>query len=139
MFRGGSLPGSVRVGYRKLPYSTTIMNDVDVHDFNAIMSRLRDQCSREAIRVTIHANQEMIEENISYDSMVEALSKGRVIENYPEHQRGACCLVCGQDYTGRYLHVCCTTSLEVTIIITVYEPKLPKWVTPYQRRKKNEM
>ena len=27
-------------------------------------------------------------------------------------------------------------SLHVAIIITVYEPKLPKWVTPFQRRKK---
>jgi hypothetical protein len=81
----------------------------------------------------------MVEENISYDSMIEALARGKVIENYPEHQRGSCCLVCGQDSTGRFLHVCCTTSLDVAIIITLYEPKLPKWVTPYQRRKQNEM
>ncbi len=111
------------------------MLNKDKHDFDLIMSHLRDQCLHEAIRITIHAHQEMIEEDISYESMVEALSQGIVVENYPEHQRGSCCLVCGQDSSGRFLHVCCTTTLEVGIIITVYEPKPPKWVTPYQRRK----
>ncbi len=115
------------------------MPDIDVYDLNAIMSRLRGQCSQDATRVTIHAHQEMVEEDISYASMIEALSKGMIVENYPEHQRGSCCLVCGQDSTGRFLHVCCTTSLEIAIIITVYEPQLPKWITPYQRRKKNEV
>ena len=112
------------------------MPDVDIKDYDSVMSILREQCSRNAVRVTVHANQEMIEENISYDSMIEVLSKGMVIENYPDHQRGPCCLVCGQDSAGRFLHVCCTTSLEVVIIITVYEPLPPKWVTPYKRRQK---
>ena len=111
----------------------------DIRDPDTIMLRLRNQCSRDAIRVTIHAHQEMVEENVCYDSMVEALDRGSVIENYPEHQRGPCCLVCGRDSAGRFLHVCCTTSLEVTVIITVYEPQPPKWVTPYQRGQENEM
>ena len=113
--------------------SIPIMHDVDVHDSDAITSRLRKQCACDAIRITIHAHQEMVEEDISYDSMIRALSEGTVIESYPDHQRGPCCLVCGQDTTGRCLHVCCTTSLAVAIIITVYEPKAPKWVTPYKR------
>ncbi|MCP5049313.1 MAG: DUF4258 domain-containing protein [bacterium] len=108
----------------------------DVNDYDAIMSRLREQCLKDAIRVTIHADQEMVEEDISYDSMVEALSQGMLIENYPEHLRGSCGLVCGHDSSGRFLHVCCTTSLEFAIIITVYEPQPPKWVTPYKREVK---
>ena len=27
----------------------------------------------------------------------------------------------------------CTTSLEVVILITVYEPKPPHWATPFER------
>lgn len=115
------------------------MPDVDMFNFDEIMSLIRNQCAQDAIRVTIHGHQEMVEEDIKYESMVKALSQGTVIENYPEHQRGPCCLVCGQDSSGRFLHICCTTSLEVVIIITVYEPKPPQWVTPFQRRKKNEV
>lgn len=113
--------------------------DNDIRNGDKIMSRLQAQWSRREIRITIHAHQEMIEEDISYNSMGEALLKGMVIENYPGHQRGPCCLVCGQNHEGRFLHVCCTTSLEIVVIMTVYEPKSPKWVTPYKRRQKNEM
>ena len=111
----------------------------DIIDFDAIMSRLREQCSIDAVRITIHGHKEMAEDDVTYELLIEALSRGIVLENYPEHQRGPCCLVCGQDSSGRFLHICCTTSLEVAIIITVYEPELPKWVTPFQRSKKNEV
>jgi len=111
------------------------MAEVDVYDFDSIAFCLREQALKEALRISVHAHQEMVEEGISYVSLRETLLNGKVIENYPEHQRGSCCLVCGQDSEKRFLHVCCTTSHETAIIITVYEPKLPKWVTPYQRRK----
>jgi hypothetical protein len=35
---------------------------------------------------------------------------------------------------GRPLHVACTTGRPMVTIITVYEPKPPKWVTPSKRR-----
>jgi hypothetical protein len=94
---------------------------------------LRKKANEDKIRVTMHGHQEMIADNISYESVKEVLQRGKIIENYPEHQRGACCLVCGQDLSERIVHVVCTTSLEVIVIITVYEPKPPKWVTPFQR------
>lgn len=34
------------------------------------------------------------------------------------------------------LHVVSTTAQPVLVIITVYEPKPPKWVTPTQRSEK---
>ncbi|MBM4122800.1 MAG: DUF4258 domain-containing protein [Nitrospira sp.] len=58
----------------------------------------------------------------------------QVIENYPEHRRGPCCLLNGQTERGRPLHIVCTTAQPSLIIITAYEPRPPKWVTPTQRR-----
>ena len=54
-------------------------------------------------------------------------------ENYATHRRGACCLVGGTTRAGRPLHIVCTTAQPVLVIITVYEPKPPKWITPIQR------
>ena len=88
------------------------------------------------LRITLHGHQAMVEEGVSYEDVRHVLMTGDIIEKYPDHQRGACCLVCGRDAGKRFLHVCCTTNLEVAIIITVYEPKLPKWVTPTIRREK---
>ena len=109
------------------------MADVDVHSSDAITARLRRQAEADCLRITVHAHQEMVEENVMLDDLINALRQATLVENYPEHKRGPCCLVCGQSASGRSLHVVCTTSLDLAIIITVYEPKSPKWVTPLKR------
>jgi hypothetical protein len=81
------------------------------------------------VRITQHASEEMIAENVSLDDVYHAMSSAEVLEDYPEHRRGACCLLGGRTSRGRALHVVCTTDLTLAILITVYEPKPPKWVT----------
>ena len=102
-----------------------------------VLGRLRNQAEKDLLRITLHGHQAMVEESVSYADMRHVLMAGEIIENYPDHQRGACCLVNGMDAgRKRFLHVCCTTEREIVIIITIYEPKSPKWVTPTMRRKK---
>jgi hypothetical protein len=110
------------------------VQEVDVTDWEAVLERIRAQADVENIRITQHAQQEMVEEDIILDEVLEAIATGHVLENYPEHRRGACCLLNGLTEDGRSLHVVCTTARPTLIIITVYEPKPPKWVTPTQRR-----
>jgi len=93
-----------------------------------ILKQVRDQ----NVRLTQHALQEMAEEDFALDEIVEAIASGQILEDYPRHRRGACCLVNGLTATGRPVHVVCTTARS-TLIITVYEPKLPQWVTPCRR------
>ena len=99
------------------------------------LEQLRLQVSTENVRITQHAHQEMVEEEITLNELLEAIVSGQVLENYPEHRRGACCLVNGATKEGRPLHIVCTTALPVPIIITVYEPKAPRWVTPMERNR----
>ena len=109
------------------------MADADVRDPSAIADRLFRQANAGRIRITAHAHQEMVEEEVRLDDVVSVLQKATLVENYPEHKRGPCCLVCGQSQNGRHLHVVCTTSVALAIVITVYEPKPPKWATPFTR------
>ncbi len=111
------------------------MNEVDVTGLKSVLERMRAQVDIENIRVTQHAQQEMVEEDITLDEVIEAIDKGQILENYPKHRRGACCLLNGLTQKGRPLHIVCTTARRVLIIITVYEAKPPKWVTPIQRRR----
>jgi hypothetical protein len=106
----------------------------DPNDIESVAEHIRIQAESEQLRVTAHAQQEMLEEDISLTQVLEAIVDGTVLENYPEHQRGACCLLSGTTSKGRALHVVCTTTLSLLVIITVYEPRLPKWVTPTKRR-----
>ncbi len=109
------------------------MGEIDVRHHGAITARLREQAEEDAMRVTIHGHQEMAEEDVYFDEVREVLLGAAVVENYPEHRRGPCCLICRRTSRGRSLHVVCTTSLEVAVIITVYEPKPPKWAGPFER------
>jgi hypothetical protein len=103
-------------------------------NLKAALEQIRAHADIENIRITQHAQQEMSEEDITVDEVLEAIATGQILENYPEHRRGACCLLNGVTKTGRPLHIVCTTAQPVLIIITAYEPKPPKWITPTQRR-----
>jgi hypothetical protein len=105
-----------------------------VTNFETILTRIRAQAAVESIRITQHAQQEMVEENIIIDEVLEAIATGEILEDYPEHRRGACCLLYGSTRNDRPLHIVCTTARPVLIIITAYEPKPSKWITPTQRR-----
>lgn len=110
------------------------MSEFDVTNLDVVLDRIRTQAATECIRITPHAQQEMVEEDISLNEVLQSIATGQILENYPEHRRGACCLLYGVAQNGRPLHIVCTTAQPVLIIITVYEPKPPKWVTPTQRR-----
>ena len=110
------------------------MADIDSTDLVAVLQRIRSQAAADEFRVTQHAASEMMEENFRLDDVVAALLRCQILENYPQHRRGACCLVYGDDDSGRPVHIVCTTTTPTLIIITVYEPKAPKWISPTQRR-----
>ena len=65
-----------------------------------MLDRIREQALADNVRVTRHAQQEMVEEDISLDDVLEAISQGTVLEDYAQHRRGACCLVYGQTRAG---------------------------------------
>ncbi len=94
---------------------------------------IQEQARDESLRITQHGQQELVQEAISLDQLLQALRACQILEDYPEHLRGACCLVLGYTEAERPLHVVCTSSLPILVIITVYEPRPPKWVTPTQR------
>lgn len=103
---------------------------------DVILARIRKQAEALALRVTQHAQKEMDAEEITLDEVLAAIANGQILEDYAEHLRGACCLLYGRTDEGRSLHIVCTTAEPLLVIITVYEPLLPKWVSPTQRGKK---
>lgn len=101
---------------------------------DAMLSRIQRQAAVEALRVTQHAQVEMDAEDITLDEVLAAIANDQILEDYAEHKRSPCCLLFGRTRQERPLHIVCTTAQVVLIIITVYEPLPPKWVSPTQRR-----
>ena len=108
------------------------MSNPSPFDELAVTARIREQARARQVKFTVHAHQEMRNDEVTLSELLAMLTGGQVLENYPEYDRGPCCLVGGQGQ-GRALHAVCTTTLPELVIITVYEPTKPYWDTPYQR------
>jgi len=105
----------------------------DQPELGSVLERIKSQAANERLRFTRHAHEEKVEEGISLTEVLEAIQTSMILEDFPEHRRGACCLLGGSSSSGRPLHLVCTTAQRVLVVITAYEPKLPKWMTPTRR------
>ena len=94
----------------------------------------REKAQQEKVRLSHHAQQERLDENISTEDIVATLKNGREVEVYPDDPRGPSALIAGQDGRGRWIHaVCGNFDQECLLVITVYLPQPPKWVDPFTR------
>jgi hypothetical protein len=73
---------------------------VTERDAEGIRARVVEQVRVEHVRITQHASKEMVAENVTLDEVYEAMSGAIVLEDYPEHRRGACCLLAGYEYAS---------------------------------------
>lgn len=84
--------------------------------------------------LSVHAHNERQEEQITVEEIEKVLSKGDIIEKYPNDPRGKSCLVAGIG-SKKPLHVVCGIRESRLLIVTVYRPKLPVWIN-YKTRVK---
>src|SRR5258708_3917679 len=96
---------------------------------------LRTQIRRGHYVLTRHAETERMEEDIDILNVEEAILSGKILELYPSDPRGSSCLLLGWA-AGRPLHVVGGRKKGWAVIITVYRPLPPHWITPEIRRKK---
>ncbi len=83
--------------------------------------------------VTGHAEQERINDNLTFAEIRESLLNGIILEQYKDTGRGESCLVAGFTDTGKPIHIVCGERREKLVIITVYIPLPPKFKNPYER------
>lgn len=105
-------------------------------DFERKINDIRKTVSRYGLILTAHADEEAREEDISLQEIRQAIEYGEIIEDYPEHRRGPCCLINSRVSNNRNIHLVITVEKIPPRVITVYEPKEPYWITPEQRRKR---
>jgi len=109
------------------------MSEQDATGPEPVLGRIKLLAATGSFRVTQHAQQEMVEEEFGVEEVLEAIQGAEILEDYPQHRRGACCLLSGSTDQGRPLHVVCTSAQPLLMLITVYEPRSPKWITPHER------
>ena len=74
-----------------------------------------------------------MDDNLTVAEIEESLLQGSILETYPEDKRGSSCLVVGFTQRGKPVHTVCGRSGDALLIITVYIPTPPKFITPFER------
>ena len=88
--------------------------------------------------VSLHAQQERLDDDLDVAEIEQALLTGEILEEYPDDPRGESCLMLGFA-NARPVHVVLgwarrQASRRRTLrVITVYVPQRPKWFDPRTR------
>lgn len=102
-------------------------------DVSALRQLLERAVREHQLKISLHAAEEALFEEITRLEIQSALLTAELLEDYPDWWLGPSCLIHGVTESGRSLHLVVSyTGLPVTII-TVYEPRPPKWITPTVR------
>ncbi|WP_027148336.1 DUF4258 domain-containing protein [Methylobacter tundripaludum] len=84
-------------------------------------------------RYSKHGDQERQNDNLTLTEVAQALSNGRILEQYADTGRGVSCLVAGFTDNGVPIHIVCGCIGKTLVIITVYIPMPPKFTNPFER------
>ena len=102
------------------------------------IEEIKEKVKNNEYEISFHAEKERYAENISISDLETAIYNGEILEDYIDDPRGPSCLILGYSKNQPIHIVCGCTPINWIRIITVYLPKLPKWVnerTRMERRK----
>ncbi|MBT8421394.1 MAG: DUF4258 domain-containing protein [Gammaproteobacteria bacterium] len=94
---------------------------------------IQDRIKRDAYYLSGHAEQERQNDNLRISEIRQALLNGVILEYYEDTGRGESCLVAGFTGEGKPIHIICGERKDKAVIVTVYIPLPPKFITPYER------
>lgn len=104
-----------------------------------MLEKIQNCFKSEKALYTKHAKDEMERDRfgaIKEEEVFEAILNGKVIESYLEDEPYPSCLIYGNTYANRPLHIVCAYAKDVdkAIVITVYQPDSERWVDFERRR-----
>jgi predicted alpha/beta hydrolase len=77
--------------------------------------------------------------SIRVQEVIEAVTTGQVIEDYPDDKYGPSCLISGLTQANRNIHIQCSyPSRPLIKVITLYEPDLTQWNDNFTKRRNND-
>ena len=93
-----------------------------------MIEQIQEKFVRDEFEFSRHATDQSILREISVGEIREAVSRGEIIEDYPQDKYGPSCLILGFTQIGRPLHIQCSyPSRPVIKVITVYSPDPDEW------------
>ena len=90
------------------------------------------------VRITDHADEEAIDDNLMFDEIYYSVMQGEIIEDYPTDKPFPSCLVMGKNFSGQAIHSvwAYNPKNQWVVLITVYRPDPDLWIDWKVRVKK---
>jgi hypothetical protein len=103
-------------------------------DIENIIKAIRDS----RVRITDHADEETVDDCLTYEEIYFSVIHGEVIEDYPNDKPYPSCLILGRNFSGIPIHSVWAYNPENlwAVLITVYRPAPERWIDYKVRVKK---
>jgi len=91
------------------------------------------------VLVSEHGYDELAADDILIKDILAGISKGIIVEDYPNFLKGPCVLVLQKDIDEKPIHVVWGIpkgASDPAVIVTAYRPDPQKWSTDFRRRNK---
>jgi Domain of unknown function (DUF4258) len=103
-----------------------------------LIEEIRQKITGDQFEFSKHAVDQLILRGIRVQEVIEAITTGQVIEDYPDDKYGPSCLISGLTQANRNIHIQCSyPSRPLIKVITLYEPDLTQWNDNFTKRRKN--
>ena len=104
------------------------MNELNLDD-------LRKLCENGSVAWSVHALERLQERGISKPDVMNAIYRGKIIEQYPDAFPYPACLILGVSVNEQIVHVVCGSNGSIVKIITAYFPDDEKFDESGEKRK----
>ena len=104
------------------------MNELNLDD-------LRKLCENGSVAWSVHALERLQERGISKSDVMNAIYRGKIIEQYPDAFPYPACLILGVSVNEQIVHVVCGSNGSIVKIITAYIPDDEKFDESGEKRK----
>ncbi len=104
---------------------------------STILDEVRTLVARGEVSVSLHGYEELAADGLRVQEIVNGLTAGIVVEEYPHDPKGPCVLVLERDSGDRPIHVVWgipAGQRSPAVVVTAYRPNPAKWDDTWQRR-----